>query len=216
MQCCKSPQCIGIENVFDNGYASDDLKRYYKKGPSKQTQMLIDQAAQLDLSGGTLLDIGGGIGIIQHELAGQGLEKIISVDASAAFSQVCREEASRRGYASRAEHHVGNFVDLAAQLPPADIVTLDRVICCFDDMPALVQSSASKARRLYGLVFPVDSWYAKLARGAFNFYQAVLRKPFRLFTHSSRQVEELVLQAGFKPVQIRRGWIWQVRIYEKI
>src|SRR5947199_213845 len=76
------------------------------------------------------------------------------VDASAAYLAAAREEAARQGHAERVAYHHGNFVDLAATLPPADIVTLDRVICCYHDMPALVERSSAKAARLYGLVYP--------------------------------------------------------------
>jgi magnesium-protoporphyrin O-methyltransferase len=57
----------------------------------------------------------------------------------------------------------GDFVALASELPSVDIVTLDRVICCYPHMEALVAGSASKARRLYGAVFPRERRLMKLA-----------------------------------------------------
>jgi hypothetical protein len=51
----------------------------------------------------------------------------------------------------------GDFVALAPALSAADVVTLDRVICCYDDMPALVGRSAALAERLYGVVYPRDT-----------------------------------------------------------
>jgi magnesium-protoporphyrin O-methyltransferase len=214
MKCCQSPQCQGIEEVFDEVYAADDLKRYAKKGPTRETQMLIDAAVAEGVSGASVLDIGGGIGIIQHELAAQGAERIISVDASTAFLGVSEREAEKHGYTG--EYHAGNFVELAGDLPEVDFVTLDRVICCYDDMPGLVAASAGLARKMYALVFPVERWYLKLGRAVYNGAQRLRKDPFRVFTHDTEAVDAVVAEAGLRPAKVWRGLVWQVRIYQPI
>ena len=65
MGCC---QCQGIESMFDKKAAKRELKRYLKKGPSKTTIMLLDAVNKVGVQGLTFLDIGGGIGAIQHAL----------------------------------------------------------------------------------------------------------------------------------------------------
>ena len=117
-----------------------------------------------------LLDIGGGVGAIEHELLESGVQSATDVDASKAYLRAAREEAQRRGLAERVSYQHGNFVDLAAQVPDADIVTLDRVICCYDDMEKLVDLSAARARRFYGLVYPRDTWLARLAVKIINLF----------------------------------------------
>lgn len=104
----------------------------------------------------SLLDIGGGIGVIQHELRAAGVTGITGVDASRAYLAMAREEAERRGYAGDARYVYGDFVALADGIAPADIVTLDRVVCCYPDMAALMDSAAAKAGRFLGLVYPRD------------------------------------------------------------
>ena len=47
------------------------------------------------------------------------------------------------------------FLALADQLEPADIVTLDKVICCYADMRRLLDQSAGKARKLYAASEPL-------------------------------------------------------------
>ena len=76
------------------------------------------------------------------------------MEASAAYLAAAREETARRGHTDRLKAHHGDFVALAPEIPSADIVTLDRVICCYRDMPALVAQSAARARKLYGVVYP--------------------------------------------------------------
>ena len=77
-------QCQGMETFFDNKTAVGDLKAYRKKGPSKTTRMLIDALKAQGVEDMTLLDIGGGVGAIQHELlnSGAGLWLILVISNS--------------------------------------------------------------------------------------------------------------------------------------
>src|SRR5579871_3423008 len=147
-------QCEGIERCFGTERVARELANYRKRGAAKATRLLIEALQTEPLEGLTLLDIGGGVGAIAHAVLPVGVSQALDVDASAAYIAAAREEAERRGLAERMRFAHGNFVDLAPTIPAADLVTLDRVICCFDDMPALVSLSAARAKRFYGLVFP--------------------------------------------------------------
>ena len=67
MDCC---QCQGIEQVFDERQAKKDLKQYRKKGPSSTTRILVEAIKAQGVQDLSLLDIGGGVGAIQHGLLG--------------------------------------------------------------------------------------------------------------------------------------------------
>ena len=215
MNCCKSSQCIGIEEVFDDRMAESDLKRYERRGPSKMTRRMLDALRSYSLKGGSLLDIGGGVGIIQHELVREDLAAIVNVDASPAYSHYARKEAERRGYAGLAEYHVGNFVDIAPTLSQADIVTLDRVICCYDDMTGLVNASMSRSKRLLGVIYPIDRWIFRVIFSTVNWVQKLLKRNYNMFAHRNADVESLIEKGGFKRKYYHRGFLWQVAVYEK-
>src|SRR5688572_3812124 len=185
MDCC---QCKGIETLFNEKEAQNNLKAYRKDGPAKTTRMLIEALKAQGIEGMTLLDIGGGVGAIQHELLRAGVESAIGVDASTAYVKAAQQEAERQGHADRVSYHHANFVDLAPQIPPADIVTLDRVICCYHDVQALVGSSVAKAGMLYGLVYPRDTWWMRAAVPIGNLYFRIVRNPFRVYVHPTRAV----------------------------
>ena len=53
--------CQGGANVFGEGEARSQIKRYRRKGPSKNTRILLDALRREGIEGLTLLDIGGGI-----------------------------------------------------------------------------------------------------------------------------------------------------------
>jgi magnesium-protoporphyrin O-methyltransferase len=213
MSCCG--QCQGIESLFDQGIAHRELKHYRKKGPAKETRMLLDVLRDSDIEAATLLDIGGGIGAIQHELAREGVRQVIGVDASTAYLEAARTEAERQGYADRAQYIHGDFVDIAPNIEAADIVTLDRVLCCYHDMKTLVGLSAARAGKIYGVVFPQDTWWMRVGFSVINAFQRLRRHPFRVFVHQTQAVDALLGEMGFEKCYHRHTLLWQVVVYER-
>ncbi len=214
MNCCIASHCKALDALFDQKYAEGDLKRYRKKGPEKTTRVLLEALrAQMDVAGRTLIDIGGGVGVIQHELLRAGLARATGVDASASFLKIATQVAHDNGHADRIDQRLGDFVALAPEVPPADIVTLERVICCYPDMQALVSSSAEHARALYGVVIPRDVWWMRIAQHAFNFVERVRGDAFRFFVHPRPSIDALTALCGLQVCFERNVGIWQVVVY---
>ncbi len=163
----------------------------------------------------TLLDIGGGVGGIQHALLNGGVIQASNVEASSAYMQAAQEEAIRREIDDRITFLQGDFVDLAEDMPTADIVTLDRVVCCYDDMQALVKLSAEKASKIYGLVFPRDLWLVRLLLPMANFFLSLTGTPFRIFIHRTEQVDQIVREQGLEPVYHQKAGFWQILVYNR-
>lgn len=210
--CC--PHCQGADRFFDDAQARADLEAYQREGVTGTTRRLVNYIKSLGVAGLTLLDIGGGIGAIQHELIAAGAVSSVDVDASRAYIALAKEEAQRRGYAERAAYHHGDFVALADQLDPADIVTLDRAICCYPDVRALVGAAAAKTQRYLGLVYPRDVWWGRyLAQPLLNLYFRVRRNPFRFFVHSSQLVDSIALDNGLRKHSHKQTGFWQVVVY---
>ncbi len=212
MSCC---QCQAIEDFHNQKVVQQELSRYRKKGPDEPTRNLIEAIQKEGIQGLTLLDIGGGVGGIQHALLQAGADHAVDVEASYAFIQAAQEEAGRQNLAERISHLYGNFVDLAEDISPADIVTLDKVICCYPDMEALVELSSERARKIYGLVYPYDTWYNRVFEALENFFFKITRNPFRIFIHSHQAVEAILTRKGFKPRFFQHGFLWQVAVYTR-
>ena len=202
--------------MFGERTARHDLRRYRKRGPSKPTRILLEAIRREGIEHATVLDIGGGIGTVQHELLDAGAERATSVEASAAYVRATRKEAERRGHADRITHQRGDFVALADRVEPADVVTLDRVICCYPDMESLVGRSADRARRVYGLVYPQDRWWVRLGIGATNTIMRISRRAFRAHVHAATAVDAVAREHGLTPRLARRaGPVWQVAVYTR-
>ena len=131
-------QCEGIEAQFGQAEARKKLRRFQRRGPDKTTRLLIDALRlaldESDARDAVLLDVGGGVGAIHHELLNGRVVRAIHLDASTAHLAVAREETERRSHGDQVEFVYGDFVAVADRIPTADLVTLDRVICCYDDM----------------------------------------------------------------------------------
>jgi methyltransferase family protein len=210
--CC----CQGVDKVFGERTAQHDLRRYRKRGPAKPTRMLVEALAREGVDGATVLDIGGGVGAIQQELLDAGAARATGVEASEAYLRAAAEEARRRGHDDRVSHVRGDFVELAGTVEPADVVTLDRVICCYPDMEALVGRSADRARRLYGLVYPREAWWVALGIRVTNLGMRMTRRRFRAHLHRTSAVDAVAREHGLAPKLARRaGPVWQVVLYER-
>ena len=171
------PHCgCRVGNEFGERAARDDLKPYRKSGAGTTTRWLIDGLEAGGVAGMTVLDIGAGVGAVHQQLLADGAIAALDVDGSPAYVNAAREEAAWRGTADRVRYEVGDFVELAPGIGESDIVALDRVICCYPDMPSLVRLSVAYAtldrapppKQQPGLVYPRDTmpWIMTMPRHA--------------------------------------------------
>jgi len=206
-------RCISIEEHFDQSYVAKELQLYRNTGPEETTQVLIDALIAEGVSDMTLLDIGGGVGAIPNELLRAGVSSCISVEASSAYIEAAKEEAQRQGHEKSIIHQYGNFVDLAAAIPQCDIVTLDRVICCYPDVEELVETSSALAGKLYGLVYPLNNRKGRFLGVLENLIYRLHRSSFRYFVHPTEVVEGIVRRNDFQRRFYREIGKWQIVVF---
>ena len=211
MTCCGASAC---ESQFDRKRAARELKNCRAHGPAHPTtRAMIHLLRRAGVDGGTLLDIGAGIGAIQYDLLEAGAREVTAVDASSAYQQAARAEAERRGVSARIQFRLGDFVTLAPRVAAADIVTLDRVVCCYPDIEALVRLSAQRCRRLYGLSYPRYRWPVRAVVSIENAFRRLFGNPFRSFVHSPVVMDQLLTRLGFTPRSKVRTFAWEIVVY---
>lgn len=202
--------------AYDEKVASSELRRYRKKGPSPWTRTLVEGLVGQGVQGATLLDIGGGIGAIQHELLIAGAATATSVDASSAYLDAAREESDRRGLGGRVTYLHGDFVDLASSVAAADIVTLDRVLNVYPNWERLVALSADKAQRLYGIVIPRETGFMRFVIWLMNLTLRVQRKQLRAAIVPMEGINQILETKGFRSqLSAGVGPAWMVAIYRR-
>lgn len=213
MNCCN--HCKDAGSFFNNRTAKKELRRYKRRGPNKSTRLLLDEIRKHDLNKRTLLDIGGGIGAISFELFEQDIESSTHVDASTAYLEAAEKEAEERRLNNRIKLLFGDFTEISKNIEDADIVTLDRVICCYPDMNKLVDRSANKSKLYYGVVYPRRQWWIGTGVNLVNLYFKLRGSDFRTYHHSPSEIDSRIKDNGFSRIFHSTTIIWEVALYKK-
>jgi magnesium-protoporphyrin O-methyltransferase len=200
---------------YDGRDAEKDLAKWRRGSLHPATQELINVIRTEGVEGAVLLDIGAGVGAVHMTLLEAGAARAVDVDASREYLATARAEAARRGLADRVEYRYGDVVELAAELPPADIVTLDSVICCYPDLPAILRAAVRPGPRLVGLTYPRDVWWMRAFMRLFNLAHLVRRSPARYFIYRHAQVDRLMAGAGYLNVVLSGTREWRVLLYRR-
>ncbi len=212
---CGRACACAVGNEFGESAAKHDLETYRRSGPSRTTRWLLEGLGTGGVAGLTVLDIGAGVGAVHLELLKAGAAAAMDVDGSPAYVATARSEATRAGLSDRIGYEIGDFVELAPLIAPADLVALDRVVCCYPDMRALVGLSAGRALRRYGLVYPRDRLWIRAGAAVFNAASRLARRRLRFHAHRTAEVEGLIRASGFTPTYRRANLFWQVAVYER-
>jgi hypothetical protein len=215
MSCCS--HCRDAEGFFGDRTARRELRRYRKRGPPTSTRRLLDALREKGVEGRTLLDVGGGVGMIQLELLDEGLRSALHIDASRPYLEVAEKALTEAGHGERTTRRFGDFVELVAQdpdVPAAEIVTLDRVICCYPRLAALLEASVHCTRERLGLVYPRERVGTRVVLAIGNLWFRIRRSDFRAYLHPPDQVHRILEAHGFRRTRSDRTFIWQVEVWE--
>jgi len=192
-----------------------DLRRYQRHGPDVSTRILLSELRRWPLEGLHLLDVGAGIGAIPAELGRAGLASVTLADASAAYLEVARRHLASRDASFPSQFILGDFAVTADSLPDADIITLDRVVCCYPDVEALLRGAAARARRIVAFTYPRDRWYVRAAVALENSWYRLRRNPFRAFVHSPQRMASVLESAGFVRAARHATLQWALDLYRR-
>ena len=209
-------QCCAADHEFDAAIARRELRRFRRRGPNEATRQVLDAIRSAPLPPEpTLLDLGGGIGAIHHVLLDGGFARATQVDASRAYLAVADAEAERRGHKARVTFVHGDFHALAATTPPADVVTLDRVVCCDPDYADLLGAAADHARRMVALTYPHDRWYTRLFVWAVNVLHRLRKESFRAHIHPPAAMVAVLEGRGLRRRFSGGDIIWKAELFER-
>lgn len=211
----REPRCCCYDDAFDREHAEAKQREYRRKGPGRTSRAIADALGRGGVVGRTVLDIGGGVGAVHQLLLERGAAEATDVDASRPYLDVAREEAERRGFGDRATFRHGDFVALAPEIGPADLVALDRVVCCYGDVDALVGRAAERTRRRLGIVLPPAGRIADAVIGLLNAWQWLTRSSFRVYAHPHARVVAAARGAGLEPAGTSSIGLWRLLVFER-
>jgi magnesium-protoporphyrin O-methyltransferase len=108
-----------------------------------------------------------------------------------------------------------DFTEAAPEVETADVVVMNRVICCYPDMPKLAGAAADRAKGMLVMSFPNRRWWTRLGLTVANFGFRVIRLQFRVFLHPPSLILAAVEQRGFRTRLNQSGLLWQVVALER-
>jgi magnesium-protoporphyrin O-methyltransferase len=212
--CCSTYGNVASAH-FDEKIARRDLENYRKKGPGPTARLLRDMLVNAGAVDGTLVDVGSGVGGLSFELLERGIDHATAVDASAAYLAAAAQEATRRDKLRAVEFRPGDFVDVASTIPPATVVTMDRVICCYPAFQSLLKEALGHAERYFAYSYPRDLWYVHGAIALENGVRSLKRNPFRAFVHPVTRMTHMIESAGFHLVGRRQTCQWSADVWTR-
>jgi Methyltransferase domain len=204
-----------VERQFTDQKAKAEIAHYRRKGPGPTTCLLRDGLMDIGPVAGTLLDVGGGVGALTFELLDRGVPRATIVDASSAYLDAASEEANRRGRSASTAVVLGDFVAISGQLPRAELVTLDRVVCCYPAYEPLLQQAVQHAERRFAYSYPRDRWFVRLGVRLENLVRKWRANPFRTFVHPPGTMQQIVEAGGFILASRRSTPMWSADVFVK-
>jgi hypothetical protein len=194
--------------------AAKELKAYRRGRIGRTTRRLRDGLVEAGLTRGTLLDIGGGVGALTFELLDLGMTSATMLEASSAYAAAAKNEAARRTRLKSVDVVHGDLVDVSNKLPSADIVTLDRVVCCYPSYESLLDQALIHAKQGFGLSYPRDRWYVRAVM-RFDNAKRARKSGFRTFVHPPREMQQTIERAGFSLARRRHTPVWTIDVFVK-
>jgi magnesium-protoporphyrin O-methyltransferase len=211
---CCTPK--GYRQIFSERSARAQARSYRRKGLDETSKRIMARLRERGVEGLTLLEVGGGIGAIQIELLKAGLLSAVSVELTPTYEQTAAELLHESGFEDRVQRKVMDFVDAGAEIEAADIVVMNRVICCYPDLPRLAGEAADHARGLLVMSFPKERWWTRFIVWMSNAGMSVTRREFRIFLHPMAQILATAKQHGLSLAGDRPGLFWQVIELERV
>lgn len=201
--------------MFSERSARAEARRYRRRGLDATSRRIVDLLTRQGVEGRTLLEVGGGIGDIEIELLKAGVTRAVNVELTPTYEEVAGILLREAGFEDRVERRLMDFAEAAVDVEPADIVVLNRVICCYPDMPRLAAAAAGRAQGVLVMSFPNGRWWTRLGVLLMNLALRMVRWRFQVFTHPPERILAVVEQHGLRATVNRRGIIWQVAALER-
>jgi len=191
MSDCCSPK--GYRSIFSEKRAHAEARRYRRRGLDRTSQRIAELLKQQGIIGRTLLEVGGGIGAIQIELLRAGMTRAVNIELTPTV-----------------ERRVMDFADATSEVEAADVVIMNRVICCYPDMPKLAGAAAEHTREVLVVSFPKERWWTRAVISLADLALRIARQQFQVFLHPPDKIVATAERHGLKTVSTQTSFFWEV------
>ena len=210
MSSCCSPG--SYRKIFGAKQARRDARRYRKKGLDPTAKLLVEHVG--DPVRASAIEVGGGVGAVGLELLKRGASHATNIDLSPEYDSEAWELAREAQVEERVERRVGDFVRDA--VPPADIVAMHRVVCCYPDYEELLRAASDHARRALVFSFPRETWWWRTGIRAMNAFIRLRHSGFRAYVHPVAGLLKVPADHGLSLAFEHEGRVWRMAAFQRI
>lgn len=211
---CTDPLTCSTGRFFSL-FARRYRRRYAKKGFEPSQRQLLEGITRAGFSGARVLEIGSGVGYLHQHLLRKGAASAVGIDMAARMLEEARAAAVAENLDERVRYVEGDFVSLAPEVEPADVVVLDKVICCYPDVRQLVPLSLARAAHVYAFTLPRNRLINRLGVRVMGFLFWLVRSPFRNYVHDPEMIDGWIVAAGFRRTYEGQTLLWLTRVYRR-
>src|SRR5207237_1781376 len=158
----------------------------------------------------TLLALCGVIGAIQIELLRAGISRAVNIELTPTYEEAAQALLREARLEDRVERRVMDFAEATGEVEAADIVIMNRVICCYPDMPKLAGAAADHTREVLVVSFPKKRWWIRAAINLGDLALRVGRQRFQIFLHPPDKILATAERHGLKTVSNTTSFFWEV------
>ncbi len=205
--CCQSRGC---DEFFGSRSARRMAKRYRKRGLDATAKEIVGFLESRGIAGATVLEVGGGVGEIQLELLERGAARTVNLELSPAYDGEAARLLDEAGLRDRAERRLHDIAADPDGVAPADVVILNRVVCCYPDYERLLGAAADHAGRLLVFSHPPRNRFSRLLVRGQNVWFRLKRSEFRTFAHPPAAMRAVLEERGLHRTFSHHGRVWQV------
>lgn len=177
---------------------------------------MVDVLQEQGLDRATILEVGAGSATAIVTMLESGASHAVAVDISPNYEKTARAFLEARGLGDSVDWYTGDFVAMADELPSSDVVFLNRVVCCYPDMPRLLDEAGGHARRFIAVSYPRTNPVSRFVTWGLNVWFRMHRNSFRTFVHSPDEISARLTGAGFEPVRTGTTPIWHWGVWRRV
>lgn len=206
--------CSVYTEQFDRDAALSQAQRYRTKGLDRMARAMRDTLVRCGLKGARVLEFGGGVGGLSLDLLKAGAASATNVELSTAYREAASTLALEAGLEDRFRLLAGDALDVADTVDDAEIVVMNKVVCCYPEGDELMDVAIGKATRYLGVSFPTVHFASRAVIGVENWLRARRGSDFRAYVHP-KETFERPATAGFEEIFRRTGPVWDTRVWER-
>lgn len=213
------PDCCdprGYCRMFSEREARRAVRSFERRGLDSTADPMVSSLAGIGLAGASVLEVGAGACTAIVSLLESGADRAVGYDISPEYEPVAAALLERRGLEERVDLHFGDFVVEQEAVEGADIVFLNRVVCCYPDMPRLVDAAGGKAKHSIAMSFPRNLVVTRLGERMVNAFLRLRRSSFRVFAHDPAEIDRRVRGQGFTEVASGRTLLWEWHVWKRL